>query len=153
MDENKLPDIFDVADWFLNKEPLQHKKLQKLCYYAVAWTYTLLDKPLCTNSDFQAWIHGPANPMLYQEYKQYGWLHIPQKECDYDFDEAEDVLEFVWASYGDLTQFQLENLTHDEEPWQIARGDLGDSERSEAIISAADMKKYYAKIYEESQND
>lgn len=28
--------ILDLADWFLAKEHMTNKKLQKLCYYAVA---------------------------------------------------------------------------------------------------------------------
>ena len=38
--------IFDVAEWFLQKESCSHKKLQKLCYYAVAWSYALFDESL-----------------------------------------------------------------------------------------------------------
>lgn len=26
--------VYDIADWFLSKEEMAHKKLQKLCYYA-----------------------------------------------------------------------------------------------------------------------
>lgn len=31
----KKLNIFDVANWFLSKEEMTHKKLQKLCYYAL----------------------------------------------------------------------------------------------------------------------
>ena len=31
------PTILDVAAWFLLKEDMTHKKIQKLCYYAEAW--------------------------------------------------------------------------------------------------------------------
>lgn len=31
--------IFDIAGWFLEKEPMPHKRLQKLCYYALAWLH------------------------------------------------------------------------------------------------------------------
>ena len=33
--------IFDVADWFLSKEAMTPKKLQKLCYYYKAWGLAL----------------------------------------------------------------------------------------------------------------
>lgn len=33
--------ILDIANWFLSKEPMTHKKLQKLCYYAQAWGLAL----------------------------------------------------------------------------------------------------------------
>ena len=35
-------DITDVANWFLLKEDMSHKKIQKLCYYAEAWSETCL---------------------------------------------------------------------------------------------------------------
>ncbi len=37
-----MNNIFDVADWFLSKEAMPHKKLQKLCYYYKAWGLALL---------------------------------------------------------------------------------------------------------------
>lgn len=33
-----MHDLCEVAEWFLRKEPMTHKKLQKLCYYAQAWS-------------------------------------------------------------------------------------------------------------------
>lgn len=29
--------VFDVAEWFLSKESMTNKNLQKLCYCAQAW--------------------------------------------------------------------------------------------------------------------
>ncbi len=146
-------DITDAANWFLSKSPLQHKKLQKLCYYAVAWNYALLDSPLCANDEFQAWVHGPVSPLLYSKYKEYGWIPIPQKDETADFKNSADVLEFVWETYGDLNQFQLENLTHEEMPWQKARGSLGEFDLSENVIDIEDMKVFYREQYEMDQND
>ncbi|WNY25346.1 Panacea domain-containing protein [Methanolapillus millepedarum] len=150
---SQLPDIEDVADWFLSQGSLQHKKLQKLCYYAVAWHYALLDHPLCLRDTFQAWVHGPVSAVLFEKYKKYGWTRINSKECGVDFGESLEVLEFVWESYKDLSQFQLENLTHEEFPWENARGSYQEFEPASAIISIDDMKLYYRKLYEDSQND
>jgi uncharacterized phage-associated protein len=33
----KMVSVENVADWFLSKGSMEHKKLQKLCYYAQAW--------------------------------------------------------------------------------------------------------------------
>ena len=148
-------DILDVANWFLSKSPLQHKKLQKLCYYAVSWHYTLLDSTICIRDEFQAWIHGPVSPPLFSEYKSYGWVPIPQiaENIPQFSDASVEVLDFVWESYGDLTQFQLENLTHSEPPWQEARGSLPEDFKSTAVISVDIMKEFYRELFEESQND
>lgn len=36
--------VFDVADWFLGKDSMSPKKLQKLVYYAYAWVLTLMNE-------------------------------------------------------------------------------------------------------------
>ncbi|WNY26220.1 Panacea domain-containing protein [Methanolapillus millepedarum] len=149
-------DIFDVANWFLSKDSLQHKKLQKLCYYAVAWSYALLERPVCKNDLFEAWVHGPVNSDLFTKYRTNGWLPIQKlsQAAASKFDPlSEEVLEFVWESYGDLTQFQLENLSHSEIPWQKARGGIPETERSNEIINPEDMKRFYRELFEENQND
>lgn len=146
--------ISDVVEWFLTKESLQHKKLQKLCYYAVAWHYALTDTMLCTDDQFQAWVHGPVNRTIYDRFKSYVWQYIPQS-CDkpiFDSD-SEEVLELVWGTYKNLSGTDLEYLSHSELPWQNARGDLPEYELSENIISVNDMKTYYRNIYEQTQND
>ena len=56
--------IFDIANWFLSKEGMTHKKLQKLCYYAQAW-YLALYKNKLIDGYFEAWVHGPVNSSLY----------------------------------------------------------------------------------------
>lgn len=47
-------DITDVADWFLLKGNMSNKKIQKLCYYAQAWSLTLLDQDIASHSEFEA---------------------------------------------------------------------------------------------------
>jgi uncharacterized phage-associated protein len=52
-----MASVFDVANWFLAKEKMTHKKLQKLCYYAQAWHLANHGQPMMPNR-FEAWIHG-----------------------------------------------------------------------------------------------
>lgn len=112
--------IFDVANFFLSKESMTNKKLQKLSYYAVAWIYTLRGENVAPDTEFQAWRHGPVSPHLYDEYKNYGYQDIPQvEEAPEAFTDGElDVLENVWYTYGDQTGNSLEALTHNEIPWK-----------------------------------
>ncbi|MCL2141413.1 MAG: DUF4065 domain-containing protein [Methanimicrococcus sp.] len=152
----EMPDITDIANWFLSKTSIQHKKLQKLSYYAVSWGYALLDSPICKNDEFEAWIHGPVSPILYDKYKNCGWVPIPQVNAEQVpplEDLTEDVLEFVWESYGELTQFQLENLTHSETPWRRARSNIPEFDRSNNLIDINDMKSYYRELFFADQND
>lgn len=144
----KQPTIQDIADWFLTKEPMTHKKLQKLCYYAVAWGWTLMNKPIAQNDEFQAWVHGPVSHVLYTKYKDNGWNNLPQPEKTKDLsEEVAQLLESVWVTYGDKGGNELEALSHKELPWVNARKGLPDFDLSIEPISPEDMKSYYTSIY------
>ena len=36
--------VKDVAEFFLTKQSMTNKKIQKLCYYAQAWFYALYNR-------------------------------------------------------------------------------------------------------------
>ncbi|WP_440252573.1 Panacea domain-containing protein [Catenibacterium faecis] len=147
-------DITDVADWFLLKGNMSNKKIQKLCYYAEAWSLTLLDQDIANHSEFEAWVHGPVNRTLYQTFKGYGWheLKITNREevmarmKKLFTPEQIEVLEAVWDTYGEYGADQLEALTHTERPWLEQRVGLGKFESSHSIISSTTMKEYYKSI-------
>lgn len=150
-----MANISDIAKWFLHKESMTHKKLQKLCYYAQAWYCALYDGTPLFNDEIQAWIHGPVAPSLYRLYADYKWLLIPQVSfINVEFsDEIINVLEAVYNTYGELSGDQLESLTHSEDPWIEARGNLKPWEASTNPISCTAMAIYYARKYEQYQND
>ncbi len=93
--------VFDVANWFLTHEAMTHKKLQKLCYYAQDWFYALKNQRFM-NTEFQAWIHGPASPVLYACFKSFGFEKIKIKGTPKFSFSAEDTafLNEVWETYG-----------------------------------------------------
>lgn len=146
--EKQQPTIEDLANWFLAKESMTHKKLQKLCYYAVAWGYALMDKKIVNNDEFQAWVHGPVSEKLYQKYKRYGWNNIEQVKNAPDFpSDIEELLESVWDTYGDKDGNELEALSHSEKPWKEARDGLSEDERGQRVIDPQSMRKFYQSIY------
>lgn len=147
--------IFDVADWFLSKEPMTHKKVQKLCYYYKAWGLALYDVDLLPDATFEAWVHGPVNPSLYQKYKDMMWNDIPQTADNSSiFNEKElDILESVWLTYKDFSANELEAKTHIDMPWRNARGDLDDFAICNAVISNDDMKNFYREKYLRQQGE
>nr|DAP75450.1 MAG TPA: hypothetical protein [Caudoviricetes sp.] len=139
--------ILDVAKWFLAKEKMTHKKLQKLCYYAQAWSYAIQPEPL-TNAVFEAWVHGPVCREIYEQYRDYGFDYIPQVENPPVFSpDEEDFLGSVWLTYGENTANALEALTHTELPWQTARAGLRPDEPSNRPIDPAVMRTFYRSIY------
>jgi uncharacterized phage-associated protein len=142
---------FDVAVFFLKKvdrandDAITNLKLQKLTYYVQAWSLVLRRKPFFQES-IQAWEHGPVVPAVYHHYSCYGKSGIPEPAellPDFGLDELE-VVESVWEVYGGLTAVRLSQLTHAEDPWNVARGNLSPSEQSQAEISSEVMKAYYS---------
>lgn len=121
-----------VAEWFLSKQAMTPKKLQKLVYYAYAWTLTLknMDRNHLNirlfNEPIIAWVHGPVVKSVYNEYRDYSYREIPRID-NYTSpftSSIEDVLNQVLDVYGDYTADQLESITHQESPWRNARKGL-----------------------------
>lgn len=140
--------IQDVANWFLAKEPMTHKKLQKLCYYGVAWGYALTNNKIVKDDEFQAWVHGPVSTVLYAKYKDNGWNLLPTFEGSLSMpDNINELLESVWVTYGDKDGNELEALSHIEQPWIKAREGIDEDQRSASPIDPEDMKNYYLSIY------
>ena len=151
--------VEEVAKWFLSQSSMEHKKLQKLCYYAQAWHCALEGEPLFSER-IEAWVHGPVIPVLYHKYKNCGWQKISQvkfdetKLSDSVLEVLNEVLNAVENTYGGFTGEQLEALTHSEAPWQKARGDrIKPYEICTNPINLEDMKEFYLKSYQDAQND
>jgi len=147
-----MQNALDVAKYFLCRvdrdagDTISALKLQKLVYYAQAWSLVLRNKPLF-REDLQAWPHGPVVYEVWDYYKAYKHTDIPApKQCKLNFSDTEqEVLEEVWNAYGELSARQLEKLTHSEEPWIEARKGLDPSAKSQEVISHETMKSYYEK--------
>jgi uncharacterized phage-associated protein len=152
MEANITATIFDAANWFLSKESMNHKKLQKLCYYAQAWSLALHGSPMF-KGDFEAWAHGPVNRQLWNRFKGYYFSDILQDDlsdvasplCE----KYAELLGNVWETYGKYSGFQLEalTLTHEELPWREARGGLPTRAPSNKKIGQKTMRTYYASQY------
>lgn len=139
--------VFGVAKFFLNKEPfMTHKKLQKLVYYGYVWYLVKNnnDKNELKNRLFddriEAWVHGPVCRILYDNYLGISNCNVQELE-----QEEIVILNKVWQIYGKYTGAELENLTHKEEPWKIARGALKPEERCNFTIKDEDIYEYYSR--------
>lgn len=147
-------DIFDVSNYFLSLKPMTHKKLQKMCYYAYAWYYTLYDEELFDNGKFEAWIHGPVNKSLYAEYKSYGWKEIDKyNDIANITKDIKEFLDTIFATFGDYNANELENMTHAEKPWKKAREGYAPDEICEVLIDDLIIKEYYSSLLRENQGE
>lgn len=139
-----MESIYNVAKYFLSKEPMSHKKLQKMCYYAQAWYLANYKERLVPNR-FEAWVHGPVSPDLYSRYRDWGWENIPLYRCEIDFEDnrTASFLDEVYKVYGDYDADELERLTHKEKPWRNARKGIPAGVYSRNPILLSDMRDYY----------
>lgn len=64
-------------------------------------------------------------------------------------EETENVLKQVIDTYGELPAKTLENMTHEDEPWIQARGNLEPEERCETTIPKEEIKDFFEKKYGE----
>ncbi len=142
--------VEQVIQFFLSKGSMTPKKLQKLLYYAYAWTIALLNESpdkiefKLFDEPIQAWVHGPVIPRIFHEYKKYGWGVIPKSESKEIFSEdVLDILNQVWDVYGAFTADELEAITHRETPWKEARGTLPAYATCDYVISDESMFKFY----------
>lgn len=126
-------------------DPISNLKLQKLAYYAQAWHLALHDTPL-VDEPFQAWVHGPVCPKLYERFKGNSWRPLEGEINPPTLDDHhEQFLTEVWNAYGDFTAGALERMTHAEDPWLVARSGLAPDAPSTTEISRELMKTYYRK--------
>lgn len=146
-----------IADWFLcnmdleSGESISHLKLQKIIYYAQAWSLTLLNKPLF-DEDIEAWTHGPVIPSVYKRFRESRWeaLSVPASCPDIIEENIESLLKEISSVYGKFNAKHLENLTHRDGPWSDTRGDLPPEKASSRPIPKELMQEYYRSVYEKA---
>jgi uncharacterized phage-associated protein len=125
---------------------LTNLKLQKLVYYTQAWYLGINGTPLFKD-DFQAWIHGPVIPSLYQRFKKFGFNDITEQPPKVSCPETIiGHIQEVLKVYSGYSAYQLEQMTHNEDPWKLARKGIPDDANSKATIKKTDMKVFYAKL-------
>lgn len=147
--------VEDIIKWFLNKEGMTPKKLQKMLYYAYSWYLTLNNEPnedndvtynRLFNEKFQAWVHGPVIPRIYGEYKHKRYNEIEQVDEVISLDEdTENLLKQVWDVYGGYTGNELESISHQETPWIEARDGCDTFESCKVELNDTTILNYYGK--------
>jgi uncharacterized phage-associated protein len=128
-----------LARAFTSRRELTQMKLQKLVYIAHGWNLAVNGEPLVSDA-VEAWEYGPVLPHLYQHARNFGNKPITRLICEGDDNaaiffstgpsprgapfkanlrpEEKAVIDRVWARYGDMSAFQLSDLTHQEgTPW------------------------------------
>ena len=120
--------------------------LQKLVYYSQVKSLINFKEPLFFQG-IEAWGNGPVVKDLYDKHK--GVKHLRA----WDFSDLgnennlsrDQKLATDWAleKYGDLHGDILSELTHSEDPWRLARGDLPDEASCSDIITNESIIVFY----------
>lgn len=139
--------VHDIAAYILEQAgSMTAMKLQKLVYYSQAWSLVWDDQPLF-KARIEAWANGPVVPALYQihrgKFEVTAWSKgDPSRLAARERETVDAVLEY----YGPKSSQWLSELTHREEPWAAARGDLAPGERGSEVITLAAMAEYYGSL-------
>lgn len=142
-----MADVQNVASYIIDTAgPMSTMKLQKLVYYAQAWNLVWVEQPLF-DAEIQAWLNGPVVWDLYDKHR--GRFNIDSWPFGDASELTEDevmTIDAVLDAYGKFSGQQLSALSHQEEPWIVARGDLPTSASSSAPLSLDRMQQYYSAV-------
>ena len=127
-----------VANAFIEKakergiKDITPMKLQKLVFYAHAWSLVMSNKPLVNDKVF-AWPYGPVIESIYHEFKGFGSKNITSPGTEFVWDDdpnatvrakyvapsipesdslSQSLVDYVLEAYGDQDAIALSNLTH-----------------------------------------
>jgi len=126
-DKTLTYDARQIANWFVTRARRDDKNLSimsllKITYIAHGWFLEMRNTPLFSNR-IEAWQYGPVIPDVYNAFRKQGinaFGTVPILPIKI-LDEDENLLEQIFNSYGNLTPFQLSDLTHVAGgPWDIA---------------------------------
>jgi uncharacterized phage-associated protein len=137
--------VFDVAAFIVARTgAIPPLKLQKLVYYAQAWSLVRDGKPLF-EQPIEAWRYGPVCPDLYEPHRGIELVPVPYPLGDAGKlpPEAQETVHAVLHAYQAKSSRWLSDLTHREDPWRNARGDLPLEARSNTPITHTSMRAYY----------
>jgi uncharacterized phage-associated protein len=142
-----MANVFDVAALILARAgEMTAWKLQKLVYYAQAWSLVWDERPIF-DSRIEAWANGPVCPDLYNQHR--GQFLVSKiavgNPGNLKADEAETV-EAVLKYYGDKSAQFLSDLTHSEAPWKNARGELPPGVTCNNEITHEAMAQFYESL-------
>lgn len=140
-----MANVFDAAAYILEKKgTMSTMKLQKLCYYAQAWSLVWDDEPLF-EEEFEAWANGPVcRELFFKTQGQYSVSVSDETGGEGNLtDNQKDTIDQVLAHYGDRNAQWLSQLTHMEAPWNEARAGVPVGAGCNRIISKESMAIYY----------
>ncbi len=152
----EVDNIYKIVTWFLHTKEMTHKKLQKLLYfsYGIYLYENNKDENNLTNrlfsNHFEAWVHGPVDPDIYEMFKYAGinQLHIETDDIYVFSEKVMEALNKTLDKYGSFDADTLEDITHKQSPWINARKGLQPNEPSNNRLEDKDIYLTFKEILE-----
>lgn len=157
------PKIYMISDYIIHVvEDVTPLALQKILYY-MQGINCAVNKKLLFDMECYAWPHGPVYEDVYHKYKEYRYNPIkPNTRFNMEMfneeisEKEKIVIDMVINTFGSYSGKFLENITHKETPWIIARGDARVDEHIDTIITNESICEYFCDmndIYDFSKQD
>lgn len=129
-EENEISKLESAVKYLLMKtSEITPLALQKLLYFVQGFSKAFSDT-FMFEEDCEAWAHGPVYREVYQKYREYGYNPIEEGGLSYEninlTDDEKDLVDHIILYFGCYSGKILENMTHSEEPWRLARLGLVD---------------------------
>jgi uncharacterized phage-associated protein len=130
------------------KDPLTALRLQKLLYYAQAWSLIIRESELFPE-DIEAGRWGPVIPVVCQQLPDgLGANQLsPEMFAQVPDLPPEDVefVQSVWEAYNQYSPLKLSRMTQEETPWLRAWGDrtTDGTEKEYHPIQVQDLEDYF----------
>lgn len=136
--------VQDVAAYILKqKGPMTAMKLQKLVYYAQAWSLVWDEQPLFPER-IEAWAMGPVSPELYELHRgSFRVSRLVQGNPDVLTAAERETIDAIIDYYGQKSSHWLSDLSHREAPWKDARKGVPPGARCNRVITHEAMSEYY----------
>ena len=137
----------DVAKYILEKlGKIQAMALEKLTYYCKVWSLVWYGKSIIVDTP-EAWAKGPVFPALFSKHKGRRFVSAQDiMDASALTEDEKRVVDHVLEVYGDFDGDELSRMTHDEDPWRIARSGLPDDAVSDVKISDENIMNYYGQL-------
>lgn len=133
----------DVAAYILRSGPREALELQKLVYYVQAWSLAW-DGSRLFRDRIEAWPKGPVAPELWRKHRNLPLVRQVAGEPDRLSPRDRATIDAVIAFYGGMGSSRLVGMTHEDKPWQDARGELQPGARTSALIPEEAMRRFYS---------
>lgn len=128
--------VFDIAGWFVNREAMNHEKLQCMVYLSFAWFWALNGRDLFETEGFEALPVLPSEMQLFQKYHSYGNKKIRYIKHENLDKEIILFLESVYETYKIADGEALSSYLRLSNPYLNAR-------KNKTKILKKDMRLFY----------